>query len=39
MVDIMLPLITCIFVVFDLASGGVAASWCLRILSTMRRDM
>ena len=25
MVDIMLPLITCIFVVFDLASGGVAA--------------
>lgn len=25
MVDIMLPLITCIFVVFDLVSGGVAA--------------
>lgn len=25
MVDIMLPLITCIFVVFDLTSGGVAA--------------
>ena len=25
MVDIMLPLTTCIFVVFDLASGGVAA--------------
>lgn len=25
MVDIMLPLITCIFVVFDLVSGGAAA--------------
>lgn len=25
MVDIMLPLITCIFVVFDLTSGGIAA--------------
>lgn len=25
MVDIMLPLTTCIFIVFDLASGGVAA--------------
>ena len=25
MVDIMLPLITCIFVVFDLATGGVAS--------------